>query len=69
MTIIDRIHARWRDFQHERRIEAACHRYWTAYVAGSDEVTRAVLWSAFARLVNSRSPAQIERMERARGLR
>lgn len=69
MTILPRIRARWRDYVLEFRIDAAMHRYWMTKLRGEGAEARVEAWDEFARLVAQRSPAQVERIERARGTR
>jgi hypothetical protein len=38
------------------------------FIPARDIATSRVLWDRFGRLIMSRSPAQVQRMERARGL-
>lgn len=64
MTIPSRI----RDFVHELRIHALYRRHLREVMQCVPVSQRFKTWRAYIALVETRSPAQVKRMERARGL-
>ena len=58
---------RWRDWQHERRIQALGDACRLACRLGSKDVARG-LWDDMGEAINARSPEQVTRMEERMGL-
>lgn len=59
---------RLHDWLHERRIAWLKRRYIRA-MDSLDHYERMRHWERFSNAIKARSPAQVERMERARGIR
>jgi hypothetical protein len=65
MTILSALHAWWL----ERRIQAAWKRVQAAQRDRTTYARRKALWAELVRLHGMRSPRQVDRLERAKGLR
>lgn len=68
MKILSLLRQRTRDWLHEReirRLGRGCAEAMDAH----DAAKTAYFWAATVRAVNARSPTQVARMERAKGLR
>jgi hypothetical protein len=65
MTILSALRAWWL----ERRIQAAWKRVQAAQLDGTAYALRKALWAELVRLHSMRSLEQVERLERAKGLR